>query len=339
MPDVPTIAARIAAVQERVEAVQRERAQVETRTGSNYGYDYISEAAMFDFLRPLLAEHGIATSPPRAAVTHRDGNLVEVTVEVDFISTDNPDDRLTGSMPAQATDKGDKQLAKAITSATRYLYWKTFRFPSHDPAADPEASSSPHETAADRQAAQLLGKLRELAKRKGAVGAVAAAVTAHKEETGLVTPHPDFTRGLIAQLEALPDVLRPDAAPTPGDAPATAENGAQAPEVSGPLPGAEGAPVDDPFSVLDGATSPGPAGPITDEQKQQIIAIVTGDNGLKTFKPQTDWDAKIAAKCAEWYDGHSDWTTLTKDQAADLATRLESVRLGLAEMAKTGAQS
>lgn len=314
--DRGTAAARIASVQAQVTRLELDDVTITPKNGRAFSYKFLSESTMFEWLAEKLHDAGLATSPPRAHVTGRDGNLVEVEVEVDFINVDDPSDRETGTMVAQATDTGDKAAAKAITSAVRYLYWKTFRFPAEDPAADAERSNVPQETAADRRAAKLVGEARALAQKKGVTTAVETNFRDHLQETGLVVPHPDFTAALIAQMKGLPDALTPDA-PAGG-----AEKPAEAP------------PADDPFGVLDGKE---PVAPTTDpglseETAAKVTAVM---NGLMEVRGDVDWMAKLVERCQEWY-GRSDWQTLTDDQGKDLATKLEATRLELVKRVAAG---
>lgn len=303
------IRSKIAAVQAAVEAVGYETAKI-TGTGSSYSYNYVSEKAMFGFLRTLLADQGIATVQ-RASVVSETGNACTVSVEVDFMDAES-DELVTASMVAKATDKGDKAMAKAITSATRYLYWKTFRFPVDDPGADPESEAAAPTTIDSAEAAKLVGQLRELARTKGYGASVETALADHVKETGQPVHHPDFVRGLLRQLEAAPVAgqgATPDQAPVSSEAPAQA--------------------AEDPFAAVAETATAG-TGPMTPDQRKQIIEIVTGEDGLQVLKPKVDWTAKVNEKCAEWYDGATDWEKLNTDQAADLAGRLETVRLTLA---------
>lgn len=322
--DRGTAAARIASVQAQVTRLELDDVTITPKNGRAFSYKFLSESTMFEWLAEKLHDAGLATSPPRAHVTGRDGNLVEVEVEVDFINVDDPSDRETGTMVAQATDTGDKAAAKAITSAVRYLYWKTFRFPAEDPAADAERSNVPQETAADRRAAKLVGEARALAQKKGVTAAVETNFRDHLQETGLVVPHPDFTAALIEQMKGLPDVLTPDA-PAGGSTPAPAAGGAEKP--------AEGALADDPFGVLDGKEPAAPdAGGISEETATKVTAVM---NGLMEVRGDVDWMAKLVERCQEWY-GRSDWQTLTDDQGKDLATKLEATRLELVKRVAAG---
>lgn len=329
-----TVAQRIASVQAQAERLEMDEAKI-TGGKANYSYKFLSESTMFEWLAPRLLEAGIATSPPRAHVTHRDGNLVEVEVEVDFINIDDEDDKLTGVMPAQATDQGDKALAKAITSAVRYLYWKTFRFPAEDPAADAERSAQPHETAADRRAAQLLGEARELAKKKGASGNFEAAIQGHLKETGLVVPHPDFVRPLIEQLKGMPDQLAPDPGSTPAAGDATAEKPAEGALAAAPRKAMERAAQavsGDPFGVFDGKEPAVADAGMSEDTAGKVRDVM---NGLVAVREDVDWMAKLTDRCQEWY-GKSDWQTLTDDQGKDLATKLEATRLELVKRIAAG---
>lgn len=131
-PDARTLDERMAAVQLELENVERRgHAEVKTRSGAEYTYDYILESDLMKAIRPLLAKHGIATYYSDRIVSIDNGTA---RVEVSIVLSANGEIRtLTGE--GVANDLGDKHANKAKTSAVRYLLWKTFLQPSDE---DPE---------------------------------------------------------------------------------------------------------------------------------------------------------------------------------------------------------
>lgn len=93
-------------------------------TSANYEYDYISEAALMDVIRPALAERGVAVFYSDEIVD-RVQNLVVVRVSLTFVDGETGEERtIVGD--GEGTDKGDKAASKAKTTATRILLTKTF---------------------------------------------------------------------------------------------------------------------------------------------------------------------------------------------------------------------
>jgi hypothetical protein len=300
---------KMAEVQAKVQRLDRSEATITPKGGGRgYSYRYISEASMWEFLQPLLAEAKIATYHTTDLIG-TDGNMVRVKVRVVFVDAEDGSEAET-SMIAQAADQGDKAIAKAVTGATRYLYWKQFRFPADDPE-DEAGTSTAHVTADEAASERLLAELREAAREKRMVGSVAAAIEAHKADTGLLVPHPEFLTGLLERVRA---ASPPEAAETPPNgSPAAAGASASA----DPLAGLDAAqPVEKPFAM-------------TAAQREALMAEL---GQLKAIRPDVHWLTKIAARCQEWY-GEADMERLAEDQVTDLITRLTTVAAKLKEAA------
>lgn len=131
-PDVRTLDERISSVQLELEDVPRRgHADVQTKSGGSYSYDYITEADLMKAVRPLLAKNGVATYYSDEIIENGNGSA---RVRVSLTLSANGEERvLVGE--GFATDYGDKAPSKAKTTAVRYLLWKTFLQPSDE---DPE---------------------------------------------------------------------------------------------------------------------------------------------------------------------------------------------------------
>jgi hypothetical protein len=128
-----TLDQRMAAVQRKLEDVERRgHAEITTRSGGSYTYDYITEPDLMRAIRPLLAKEGIAVYYSDEIKSYDGG---AATVRVSMTLAANGEERVLFA-EGYATDLGDKAANKAKTNAVRYLLWKTFLQPSDD--GDPE---------------------------------------------------------------------------------------------------------------------------------------------------------------------------------------------------------
>lgn len=179
-----TLDERMAAVQKELEDVPRRgHADVTTRAGGSYAYDYITEADLMAGIRPLLARHGIATYYSDRILSVENGMArVEVTLRLRANR-----EEVVLSSEGVGTDTGDKHANKAKTSAMRYLLWKTFLQPSDE---DPEQDN----TAADEAKAAEVG--RQAAARQ--------RTEARSSSSRRAQPQPQETRGrMIGRLNEL----------------------------------------------------------------------------------------------------------------------------------------
>jgi hypothetical protein len=165
LPDTRTLDERMAAVQAELEDVPRRgHAEVTTRSGANYSYDYILEADLMTGVRPLLAKHGVAVYYSDELLSLVDG-LATVRVEVRYRANG---EEIVTQATAIATDTGDKSANKAKTSGVRYLLWKTFLQPSDE---DPEQENVTRDDAAkasgDRSRRHQLAKGTATARTAG----------------------------------------------------------------------------------------------------------------------------------------------------------------------------
>lgn len=153
--DARTLDERMAAVQGELEDVPRQgHADVETKRGATYSYDYITEADLMKGVRPLLAKHGIAVYYRDEILRYSEGSA---TVRVTLTLRANGEGVMLQA-DGFAADMGDKAANKAKTNAVRYLLWKTFLQPSDE---DPEQESTSPEQAATAARAQGGARRRE----------------------------------------------------------------------------------------------------------------------------------------------------------------------------------
>lgn len=137
-----SLAWKLADIQGRLHALRADA----TVDAGKYSYSYISESALLTAVRPLLAEHHIAVlvsvekQDSERYVVEKSGNngryeqvtwASTVEVKVSFVDGESREVfEVYGQGSAQ--DAGDKSVYKAITSACRYIWWKTFLVPTDD---------------------------------------------------------------------------------------------------------------------------------------------------------------------------------------------------------------
>jgi hypothetical protein len=292
---------------EIVSAAPTERATVTMKSGGNYSYEYIGEGTLMNLVRPKLAERGVSVVV-NGEITHAspDGKLVQVVVRVTFTSSEDGS-TATASMPGMAADMGDKALAKALTSATRYCLWKTFLVPSEDPAANEAGTSTSYEPAPPPPAEdtakmaalsqELEQTVKHLAARKGRTPDVALLL---EQNRGALGVHPDFLQKLIDRLDQQPDQ---------------------------PFAGSEAAPKPSQGSLL--ATPPAPqpvaGGGVSDAQKDELAQLVVQ---LSDLDRERDWHMIILTKVGEMF-GKKAVNDLTSVEAQQLIELAEATKLEL----------
>jgi hypothetical protein len=121
-----SLASKLAQVMQAIGDLAKEgHADVETKTGGRYSYDYITEADLMAALRPQLASRNVFPLVTDR-VLFREGNLVSVEVTIVFWDGDTGEMSQAISGQGDGTDPGDKALSKAKTTAIRTLLSKTF---------------------------------------------------------------------------------------------------------------------------------------------------------------------------------------------------------------------
>jgi len=125
---------RIHAVMKKVDYVQKEEKK------SGIQYRFVSHDAVTAAVRPLLVEEGVVYFPQNLAYK-QDGNRTEVTLDLHFVNTDNPEDKLVVPSFGFGIDNQDKGPGKAVSYAIKYALLKTFGLETGD---DPESDSIDH---------------------------------------------------------------------------------------------------------------------------------------------------------------------------------------------------
>lgn len=106
-------------------------ATVKMESGASYKYNYSGHDVILAAVNPLLAKHGVKSLP--TTINHeRIGNMTVLTVRVDFINIDAPEDRTSVEMVNYGADKGDKGASKALTNAIREAVKKALNITSEE---------------------------------------------------------------------------------------------------------------------------------------------------------------------------------------------------------------
>jgi hypothetical protein len=111
--------AKIAQVQAEIGGLKSDK----TANVGQYRYDYITDSAIFAQVRHRLAPLGVATFVSVESEEQRDVMSV-VHVRVTFVDESGEQFSIRGV--GYGTDRADKGCGKAITSAVRYAFTKTF---------------------------------------------------------------------------------------------------------------------------------------------------------------------------------------------------------------------
>jgi len=128
---------RVNAVMKEVEYIQKDT----NVTGAGGGYKAVSHDALIAHIRKHLIEKGIVIYPEQltsSMLILRDlskdikMHLYSGDYAIHFVNMDNPEDRITVSINAQAGDNGDKAPGKAVTYATKAAILKVFLFETGD---------------------------------------------------------------------------------------------------------------------------------------------------------------------------------------------------------------
>jgi hypothetical protein len=119
---------RINEVRKEIGYVQKDKA-VSTGGGS---YKAVTHDTVTGMVRQALIKHGVLIVPDLVeGVFHpkEEGakqRLYDASFRVHFINCDQPEERISMSVPAHALDNGDKAPGKAISYATKYAMLKMF---------------------------------------------------------------------------------------------------------------------------------------------------------------------------------------------------------------------
>lgn len=137
------LAAKLARIMARVGGIPKDR------KNEQQNYMYRSEDIVMETLRPLLAKSGIAVLVRQTefenlgtTISGKQG-LVRVKVDVDFIDGETGE-VLTASAYGVGSDSNDKAIYKAVTGATKYVFFKCFMISEGgDPEEDGEEERKP----------------------------------------------------------------------------------------------------------------------------------------------------------------------------------------------------
>lgn len=179
-------------------------AEVQTRSGSTYSYDYVTEPDMMHVVRRWCGSLGVAIFPS-APLVARDENLVSVSMQFklacevergDSVHTDAEVVEYT----ADGTDMGDKAINKAYTTCMRYFLQKTFQIETD--GVDPEKDNE--ERTASRPAQRGPGRApaRDRKVSKGQAGLIRGRAHA----AGLSSDDRDLVIRSVTSAEKVEDV-------------------------------------------------------------------------------------------------------------------------------------
>ena len=129
------------------------------KTGWNAGlkYKYVTEKDVIDAVNALMGEYGITfTFTVKEILDSGNPHLVRMVVEYGLVNIDNPNDRVTGCVIGEGSDKQDKGAYKAMTGATKYALMKAFMIPTGDEpeADDTDSAYNDHNKAKPQRAKQ-----------------------------------------------------------------------------------------------------------------------------------------------------------------------------------------
>ena len=149
MTDTPKVYAAISKVQGELARHGIGKAQL--NAFDKYRFRGIDD--VYNALAPLLADAGLVIIPQMREcnsvdrVSQKGGTMVHTTVYVDYLIVSSADgSTVTAKAYGEAIDRGDKSVAKASTSAWKYLMFQLFCIPVQgtpdSDAAHPESGTS-----------------------------------------------------------------------------------------------------------------------------------------------------------------------------------------------------
>ncbi len=148
-PAKPTLYAKLAAVLGEIQRVPK------SGKNKHFNYEYATNEDVLDFIRPLLAAHGIAfwasmVECAQAAEQTDSGKTTtrtHIVLEFAFADVDSGE-VITSRWHGEALDSQDKGITKAATLAKKYFLLNTFLISTGDLRDDPDADAP--ESVADR---------------------------------------------------------------------------------------------------------------------------------------------------------------------------------------------
>lgn len=147
-PEGLTIHQRIRSVMEEVGHIEKDKIHEIKKDGRKVGeFPYISHDAVAAHIRPAFIKWGVIVVP--TVKNHAiNGNRTELTVLVEFVNADNPQDKITIESIGYGVDKSDKGPGKALSYAVKYACLKLLMLNSAD---DIEKSDIEHDPTVARQ--------------------------------------------------------------------------------------------------------------------------------------------------------------------------------------------
>ncbi len=141
-PAKPTLYAKLAAVLGEIQRVPK------SGKNKHFNYEYATNEDVLDFIRPLLAAHGIAfwasmVECAQAAEQTDSGKTTtrtHIVLEFAFADVDSGE-VITSRWHGEALDSQDKGITKAATLAKKYFLLNTFLISTGDLREDPDADA------------------------------------------------------------------------------------------------------------------------------------------------------------------------------------------------------
>lgn len=163
-PGQPKIYAAMAAVMADMVSIGKDS------TNQQQGFKYRSIDAVYNALNPLLAKHGIFTTPEvldktREERTNAKGTVLAFTcLRMKYTFWADDGSSVSCVVEGEGMDSGDKSSNKAMAVAHKYALLQTFCIPTEE-QKDPDAEV--HEVAPDPRRQRLLDDLTIIAKEGG----------------------------------------------------------------------------------------------------------------------------------------------------------------------------
>ncbi len=129
---------KINKVMEEVEAVQKESKKV------NGQYTFVSHDAVAAALHMPMARNGIVMIPTVAELV-RDGNMTIIKLDITFVNSDAPEEKILVTHYGYGIDSQDKGIGKAVSYAVKYALLKMFCLETGD---DVEKDNTDHKSSA-----------------------------------------------------------------------------------------------------------------------------------------------------------------------------------------------
>ena len=159
-PETPKIYAAMAKVMGDIVAIGKDS------TNQQQGFKYRSIDAVYNALNPLLAKHGIFTTPEvldktrEERVNAKGTTLAFTCLRVRYTFWADDGSSVSCVVEGEGMDSGDKSSNKAMAVAHKYALLQTFCIPTEE-QKDPDADT--HEVAPNPHRAHLLADLQAVA--------------------------------------------------------------------------------------------------------------------------------------------------------------------------------